>query len=420
MYISNSPFRTKKENPADEFSVGAKLLVRAGFVEKNFSGVYTYLPLGFRVLQKIAALIRKEMNAIGGQEILMPALTQKSVWDESHRWEVLSDIMYQVKDRQDRIFSLAPTHEDVLSAILAHHITGSEKFPICLYQIQDKFRDEPRAKSGLMRTREFLMKDLYSFHNSYEDFNRFYEVVKEAYVRIFKQCELKAYVTQASGGTFSKENSHEFMVESEAGEDKVLVCPMCGFAQNVEVAQGIRRGCSECNSDAMREIKAVEVGNIFKLGTKFSEAFHLTYLDAEGVRQPVVMGSYGIGLGRVMGTIADVSSDERGLVWPVLLAPYHVYLAPLYKGVEDTKIKGVAEKVCADLQASGVEVLYDDREKSPGEKFADADLLGIPLRIVISEKTFKDNSLEIKVRKTGEVKLVPIGGFLETVKSFLV
>ena len=415
MYVSKLSFRTKKESPSDEFSEGSKLLIRAGFIEKNFSGVYTYLPLGFRVFKKIAALIRREMDEVGGQEMLMPALTPKAVWDTTGRWEALSDIMYQLKDRQDKTLSLAPTHEEVLSAIVAHHLVGNNTLPFYLYQIQDKFRDEPRAKSGLIRTREFLMKDLYSFHTSQEDLNRFYEIMKESYARIFKECDFKAYITQASGGAFSKEHSHEFMVESNAGEDRVFVCEKCDFAQNVEVVQDeTNLECPSCAASLMKEIKAVEVGNIFKLGTKFSEAFGIHCSDEEGVRRPVVMGSYGIGLGRVMGTIAEVNSDEHGLVWPRSLAPYLVYVIPLVKKGDDAEvILNVSYKIYGDLQAQGLEVLYDDREKSAGEKFGDADILGIPYRMVISSKTLAEDCVEIKERKTGKIELVKFGKLKE-------
>ncbi|MDE1970323.1 MAG: hypothetical protein KGI50_01970 [Patescibacteria group bacterium] len=409
MYASQFVFKTKKEDPADEFSRGAKLLVRAGFVEKNFSGVYTYLPLGFRVLQNIAALLRKEMDQIGGQEMLMPALTPKAIWETSERWKILSDIMYTLKDRQDRTISLAPTHEDVISALLSRHLTSNDALPFYLYQIQDKFRDEPRAKSGLMRTREFFMKDLYSFHESAEDLARFYEIVKECYMHIFAACALNAYVTKASGGTFSNEHSHEFMVESSAGEDRVFVCDQCHFAENIEVrVEASTHECPECSRADLREIKAVEVGNIFKLGTKFSEAFGLYHHAQNGDNSPVVMGSYGIGLGRVMGTIADVNSDEYGLIWPMALAPFQVYLISLFKAGDNSSEGAVlAHTLYKDLQKAGLEVLCDDRDKSPGEKFGDADLLGIPYRVVISEKTLATQSVEVKDRAQGNITLIP-------------
>ena len=422
MYVSKLAFRTQKENPSDEFSRGAQLLVRAGFVEKNFSGVYTYLPSGLKVLRNVEALIRKEMDAIGGQEMLMPSLTPKTVWDTSGRWEVLGDILYKLKDGQDKTLSLAPTHEDVLSAIMVHHLSGNDRLPLYVYQIQNKFRDEPRAKSGLIRTREFLMKDLYSFHTSFDDLNRFYEIVKEAYVRIFKACGVKAYVTQASGGAFSKENSHEFMVESSAGEDRVFVCPECDFSKNVEVVEDeSKKECNMCRKGIMREIKAIEVGNIFKLGTKFSDAFGLYTTSKEGNKMPVVMGSYGIGLGRIMGTIAEVSSDDRGLIWPTILAPYQIYLVPLEKSGGDTgDVTETAQRVYKGLQASGFDILYDDREKSAGEKFGDADILGIPLRLVISEKTLKEDSVEVKERRTGKITMAPLSEVVNIVRRFLI
>lgn len=413
--------KTLRDNPKDEVSKNAILLERGGFVYKTMAGVYDYLPLGLRVLKKIEAIIREEMNAIGGQELFLSAFQPRERWEKTGRWESAKEVMYQLKDHSGRSLGLGFTHEEAVAEIATCSIFSYKDLPLYVYQIQTKFRDEPRAKSGLVRGREFLMKDLYSFHTDEKDLERFYEVAKKAYTKIFKRLGLHIYITEASGGSFTKQFSHEFQVLSDAGEDWLLYCKTCFYAQNKEISQ-LKDGdwCPECRKDSMKLGKSIEVGNIFKLGTKFSEAFQLFYLDEAGKKHPVVMGSYGIGPGRLMGTLVEVFHDDKGIVWPENVAPFDMHLIPISSKEPKTnaKIKKAAEKLYADLTKKGMEVLYDDREdKSTGQKFADADLLGIPNRVVVSEKTLAQKSAELKKRDSNSIKIISFGKILSLFKN---
>ncbi len=399
--------KTAKDFPKDEVAINAQYLIRANFVAKLMAGVYSFMPLGLRTLDKIMAIIREEMNALGSSEILMPALHPRSIWDATGRWETMKKVMYQFKDEGGHEFGLGPTHEEVV-AILAKGIIGSyADLPISTYQIQMKFRNEPRAKSGLIRGREFIMKDLYSFHADEQSLDEFYERSKKAYLNVFERCGLKAYVTEASGGDFTKNFSHEFMVETPAGEDEVLLCRLCGFAQNQEIAE-VKKGarCPKCESGVLEKVTAVEVGNIFKLGTKFSEGANLYFKDRTGAQKPVIMASYGIGVDRLMGTIVEVHHDENGIIWPEAVAPYQVHLLRLG---DEPELQKFAEAAYNQLTKSGVEVLYDDRGKiSAGEKFFDADLIGLPYRVVASGKTMVQEKVEVKKRDEKESKLMKV------------
>lgn len=392
-----------RESPKDEVAANAKLLERGGFVYKTMAGVYDYLPLGFRVLEKIRTIIREEMNAIGGEELLLTSLQPKERWERTGRWEELGkEPMYQFKDHSGREVGLASTHEEALAEIGLRSIQSYKDLPLYVYQIQNKFRDELRAKSGLIRGREFLMKDLYSFHRDEKDLNRFYAVVDGAYKKIFKRCGLDVYVAEASGGAFTKEFTHEYQVFSDAGEDVIFYCTKCRYAQNREIAS-MKEGdsCFKCGG-VVKSAKSIEVGNIFKLGAKYSNPLGLLYSDERGVKMPVIMGSYGIGLGRLMAAVAEAHHDDRGITWPEALAPFKVHLVSL-----GAKVKKHAEKLYKTLLAKGVDVLYDDRdEKSAGEKFADADLIGIPWRAIISEKTLEKNGVEVKKRDSQKNEVI--------------
>ena len=405
--------KTLRESPKDEVSVNAQLLERGGFVYKTMAGVYDYLPLGWRVLNKINQVIREEMNAIGGQELLLSAMQPRERWEKTGRWQTLGEeVMYQFKDRSDRELGLAPTHEEALAEIALRTISSYKDLPLYVYQIQTKFRSELRAKSGLMRGREFVMKDLYSFHTDKKDLDRYYQIVDQAYRQIFGRLGLEVYVTEASGGSFTKEYTHEYQVLSEAGEDIIFYCDRhiggCGYSQNKEVSQMQDGGqCPKCQKE-IKSGKSIEVGNIFKLGTKFSEAVGLNYTDREGQKHPVIMGSYGIGPGRVLGSIVEVSHDEKGIIWPEQVAPFKIHLLGL-KPRNDvaSEVKDQSEKLYEKLLANGIEVLYDDRDdKTPGEKFADADLLGIPWRAIISENTIKKKGIGLKKRNEDNEKII--------------
>ncbi len=394
--------KTRKESPADEVSKNAKLLIQAGFIDKLQAGVYTYLPLGLKVLKNIENIIRDEMTKAGGQELLMPSLHPKENWEKTGRWKTMDDL-YKVKDTSGKENALGPTHEEVVVPLAKQFISSYRDLPVAVFQIQNKFRMELRAKSGILRGREFLMKDLYSFHKDEEDLKRYYEVMKKAYKSIFERVGLgkMTYLTFASGGSFSK-YSHEFQTVTPSGEDTIYLCEKCGIGVNEEIIEE-QKICPKCGGKTFKKETSIEVGNIFELKTKFSQPFNLTFKNEEGKDELVLMGCYGIGLGRVMGAIVEVLSDEKGIVWPASVAPFQVHLLRL--GSEED-VKNHAEKFYQELQKNNIEVLYDDRDISAGEKFADADLVGIPVRAVISGKTLKAGKIELKERASGTVSMV--------------
>ena len=400
--------KTQKSAPKDEVSLNAQLLIRAGFVDKLIAGVYTLLPLGFRVFKKIEQLIREEMNAIGGQELFMPTLQSKDNWEVTGRYEEIDVLFRFISYYSKNEYVLGSTHEEIISPLAKKFVSSYKDLPLYLYHIQNKFRDEKRAKSGILRGREFMMKDLYSFNKSQEDLDEFYLKAKEAYIKIFTRCGIwdKTYYTYASGGSFAK-YSHEFQTLTVAGEDLVYICDKCRVAINREILEDQDNKCPECGSGNLREEKAVEVGNIFKLGTKFSKPFNLIFTTKEGKDKYVEMGSYGIGLQRLMGTIVEVSNDKKGIIWPEAIAPFKVHLLSLKQNEKTDEIYKI-------LTDAGIEVLYDDRtEASAGEKFADSDLIGIPYRVVVSEKTLKESSVEVKRRDSEEAKLIKIDKVVE-------
>jgi prolyl-tRNA synthetase len=409
--------KTLKEAPRDEKSINAQLLIRAGFIYKEMAGVYTFLPLGLRVLKNIENIIREEMNSIGGQEILMTVLQPKSLWQETDRWsKEIGKVMYKCKEA-GREVGLGPTHEEMLTDIIRRYIKSYPELPLYIYQIQTKFRKEPRPRSGLLRGREFAMKDLYSFHTSKEDFERYYARVKKSYLRIFKRCGLKAIITEASGAGFTKGYTHEFQVLSQGGEDTIIFCPKEHFSQNKEIAKlKAEDKCPICKRK-LKQGKSIEVGNIFPLKTKYSQAMKAFFVDKTGKERAIIMGCYGIGLSRVMGAIVEVHYDEKGIIWPEEVAPFKIHLIPIG---DEKSVKKVAENIYQNLQKQKIEVLYDDRaRKSAGEKLVEADLIGLPIRLVISERTLKQNCIELKKRSETKVKLVKIGkvvSFLKTTK----
>ena len=411
MFYSKLFGKTVKTDPKDEISVNAKLLIRAGFIRKELAGVYNFLPLGLRVLTKIANIVRDEMNKAGGQEILLSALQTKNNWQKTGRWNSF-DALFKVKSRYEVEYALGPTHEEVLVPLVKQLISSYKDLPLSLYQIQTKFRDEPRAKSGILRGGEFLMKDLYSFHQDEEDFEKYYEVMRKTYLEVFKRCSLEAIETKAGGGTFSQ-FSHEYQVISEAGEDEIVYCPGGDFSENVEITEVKEGKQCELGHGSLKKVKVIEVGNIFPLKTKFSEVFDLTYKDKNGKDQLVVMGCYGIGISRLMGTIVEVHHDDKGIIWPESVAPFMVHIVGL--DMDDKSVADRAEKVYKLLLAEGIETLIDDRQNlSAGEKFADCDLIGIPYRVVISKKT--GEKLEVKKRSEKETSFVSLDELIKMLK----
>lgn len=535
--------------PADADSANARFLVQAGFIEREAAGIYNYLPLGVRVLQKINAIIREEMNTIDGQEIFMPVLHPRERWLATGRDATWKSVLYRTKGHGDNEFILGPSHEEIVTPLVKKFVKSYKDLPMAVYQIQAKFRNEPRAKAGILRGREFGMKDMYSFHTDEADLDKYYERSKVAYARVYERMGLTAYMVEASGGAFSDKISHEFSVKTPVGEDTILICEGCKYAQNLEIAEafveapkgadekekpmeevaadreasidaGVKlhgipawkilktvvykmgsgligvciRGdldidnerlskflgeeirtanaqelkeaglavgfispvglnipfiadhsvkhvknfctgankpkrdllnanlgrdfqiktfshfcnvplrCPKCKKE-IKEEKAIEAGNIFKLGTKYSEAFNLTYTDEKGEEHLVVMGCYGIGTTRLVGTIVEASHDEKGIIWPKSVAPYAVHLLSLGN---DEKVNVATEEIYKNLLKDGVEVLFDDRNESAGKKLNDADLIGIPLRVLVSKKTLEKDGVEVKKRSEAKAEIIPI------------
>lgn len=407
--------KTKKTISSQEPSVNAQLLERAGFISKLMSGVYSYLPLGLKVLNNIENIVRQEMNALDAQEILMPGLQPKENWIQTERWDKV-DVLYKLKGSGDKELCLGPTHEEVVTPLVGQYIQSYKDLPQNVYQIQTKFRNEPRAKSGLLRGREFRMKDLYSFYSNEKDLDEYYDKVIKIYLKIFGRCGLGelTYLTFASGGIFSK-YSHEFQTITPYGEDIIFLCNNCKVAINKEIISE-QNSCPVCSNDKLIENKSIEVGNIFKLKTRFTEAFKLSYTDNEGKQQPILMGCYGLGTSRLMGSIVEILHDDKGIIWPKEIAPYQVHLISLSK--DETDLQKTNE-IYKDLIKNKIEVLFDDRVGiQAGQKFADSDLIGIPLRIVVSSKTLALNSVEFKERNKTENYLVEIQDLINKCKDF--
>ena len=401
--------KTLKQTPTGADSLNLQFLTRAGFIHQEMAGVYTYLLLGWRVLDKISDIVREEMNAIGGQEVIMPVLQPADSWKKTGRYTSM-DVLFKLKGASEADLILGPTHEEIVYPLVAENIESYKDLPIYLYQIQVKFRNEPRAKAGLLRGREFLMKDLYSFHVSDEDRDNYYEKVRKAYLEIFKKIGLPVIETKAGGGTFSS-ISQEFQVLTPSGEDTVFICKDCSYAINRELVDS--KKCPECGG-SLEEKKAIEVGNIFPLKRAFAEVFNLSFTAADGQKTIVSAGCYGLGISRTMGAIVEVFYDEKGIIWPESVAPYMVHIVGL--DMDDKKVNEKAENIYKLLQAENVEVLFDDRvEVSAGAKFADADLIGIPYRVVISKKT--TDKLEVKKRNEKETRFLTLEELIKMLKD---
>ncbi|HVE80704.1 MAG TPA: aminoacyl--tRNA ligase-related protein [Candidatus Dormibacteraeota bacterium] len=414
MKLSQTFGRTLKIASGESESANYQLLVRGGFIQQVGAGVYTYLPLGLKVLNKIADLVRSDMDKLGASEILMPVLHPKNLWQKTGRWDKF-DALYRLKDNGGREMALGPTHEETVTPLAQAYLNSYKDLPAAVYQIQTKFRDEPRAKGGLLRGREFLMKDLYSFHADSKDLDNYYELVKKAYQTAFHNLGLAVRVVESTGGAFSK-YSHEFQVFHQSGEDTVLYCEDCDFAQNNEIAK-VKAGdaCPECKKkEAIKQTNAIEVGNTFKLGDRFSRDFGFSYTDQNGKQHHPVMGCYGIGISRAMGAIVEVYNDEKGILWPRNVAPADIHLICLG---DDQKVKAAADKLYQDLQDNGNDVIYDDRLESAGIKFTDADLIGCPVRLTVSPKTLEHESAELKFRNIDKAKLIPLAEASEPLKQ---
>jgi len=399
--------KTKREAPKEAESINHKLLVRGGFIDQLMAGSWTLLPLGFRVVNKINQIIREEMNVIGAQEMLMPLLHPRSIWGETGRWGSAKDnplgaqeVMYQFKDIRGKEYALSFTHEEIVMDLLRKNIKSYQDLPVYVYHFSTKFRNEPRARSGILRGREFMMKDLYSAHVSEKDMMEYYEKVKVAYAKIFKRLGFNFRVTEASGGVFTTNRTHEFQVLCDTGEDTIFYCDKCDWGENKEIFQGKEKEvCPKCKKGKIVKAKSIEVGNIFPLGTWYAERMRVYYTDKNGMKKPVWFGSYGIGPTRVMGALVEVSHDEKGIIWYPQVAPFGVHLVELPGGK--------AKEVYVKLTGEGIEVLWDDREVGAGEKFADADLIGIPVRLIVSDKS--GDKIEWKKRESEKIELLSLG-----------
>ena len=410
MRVSNIFTKTSKPAPADEVARNAQLLIRAGFVYKEMAGVYAYLPLGLRVVEKIKQIVREEMNAIDSNELIMTGLQRKDVWEKTGRWnDEVVDIWFKTKLKDDTELGLGWSHEEPIVEMMKQYVQSYKDLPVSLYQFQTKLRNELRAKSGIMRGREFVMKDMYSFHATKEDLDAYYEKAIEAYKRAYDRLGIgdDTYVTFASGGAFTK-FSHEFQTICEAGEDIIYLHREKNIAINEEV---IDDAVAELgiNRDELEQVKTAETGNIFNFGTQKTDEMGLYYTGEDGREHSLYIGSYGIGITRAMGVIAEKLSDDKGLVWPESIAPYKVYLVSI--GDQGT---AEADALYEELTAKGVEVLYDDRDARPGAKFADAELMGIPYRLTVSDRLIAEGKFELTARASGETTLLTRSELIDT------
>lgn len=408
--------KTKKDLGQKKYdSISHQFLTQAGFIDQVGSGIYSLLTLGKIALSKIEMIIRDEMVSIDALEIQMPILHPRSYWERTNRWKEV-DVLFKTKSRFGQDYGLAPTHEEIVVPLVKKWVNSYRDLPIYLYHITQKFRDEPRPKSGILRGREFGMKDLYSFHADKKDFEKYYQRVIKTYLKIFKRCGLdKIKITEASGGSFTKKYSHEFNVLTPAGEINLIYCQKCSFTQNKEIFRNQKLSiCPKCKKERLNEEKAIEVGNIFDLGTRFSQSFDLKYADKNGQFQYCYMGCYGIGTTRLLGTIVEINHDNNGIIWPNEVTPFKIYLVGL--DLKNESIKKRADDLYHSLKKENIAVLYDDRTGvSAGEKLNNADLLGFPFRLVISKKTGK--MIELKERKNNKTSCYHLGQLINRLKK---
>lgn len=390
--------KTLREAPKDAVTANHQLLVQAGFIDQLMAGSWTLMPLGFRVAQKIMQIIREEMNAVGGQEMLMPLLHPKDIWNKTGRWDSAAEVMYKLKDTREREFVLSFTHEEVFMDLVSKHLTSYKELPLVLYHFSTKFRNEMRATAGILRGREFLMKDMYSFHDSAEDLQRYYDLVKQAYLKTYKRLGFDAKLVEAAGGVFTDNLTHEFQVLTESGEDTIFYCDSCDWAQNKEIfnlSEGEK--CPKCGSGKIVAGKSIEVGNIFPFGDKkYAEMLGGTFTDKDGTKKLLHFGSYGIGITRAIGAAVETHHDDKGIIWPASIAPFQVHLVSLKEPL--------GSSIYDLLSKAHIDVLYDDTDRGAGQKFADADLIGIPVRLVVSDKT--GDKIEWKNRGSDKTELL--------------
>lgn len=422
MLWSESLIPTLKEAPAEAEAISHQLMLRAGLIRKLSSGVYSYLPLGWKTLSKIEQIIREEMNAAGAQELLLPALQPAKLWKESGRYKEIGKVMISFRDRREKEMVLGPTHEEVITEIARAYFKSYRQLPQILYQIQTKFRDEPRPRFGVLRSCEFIMKDAYSFDRDIGGLNKNYQKMYDAYHRIFGRCGLDFLAVEADPGIMGGDISHEFMVPAKGGEDTVAKCKRCSWAtSNITEQLKKTKTCPKCDEELEFQ-PAIEVGHVFKLKTKYSDVLGAKFLDEDGKERPLIMGCYGIGVNRIMAAAIEQSHDKDGIIWPQGISPYQVLILPL--NIQDKKSKKAAFEIYHDFKKHNLDVLLDERDERAGIKLKDADLIGIPLQIIIGEKKIEQGKLEIKIRKTGKITTVKkedvLNQFLTLTREFKV
>ncbi len=388
---------TLKEAPQEAETISHQLMLRSGLVRMLMAGVYSYLPVGLKVLNNIERIIREEMNACGANEVLLPALQPKELWQKTGRDKDIGEVMIRFVDRRGRNICLGPTHEEVITDLLRAYVSSYKQLPVLLYQIQTKFRDEMRPRFGLIRCCEFIMKDAYSFDKDEEGLDKNYQAMHKAYQNIFSRMGLKYLSVSADSGVMGGKVSHEFMIPAQSGEDIVWLCPKC--SHTISYKEEMASCCVKCNTP-QKKTNTIEVGHIFKLGTKYTEILEAKFLDAQGKNHPIIMGCYGIGVSRLIPTIIEQNHDAQGIIWPAQVSPYAVEILVL--DTADVNMSKMADDLYKSLEKEGIEVLLDDRDERAGVKFKDADLLGCTVQVIVGKEAIKNNAFEIKVRRTGE------------------
>jgi prolyl-tRNA synthetase len=411
MKASNFYISTLKEAPAEAELISHQLMIRAGLVKRLGAGLYSWMPMGLRVLKKIEAIIREEMNKAGAIELLMPAIQPSDLWKETGRWDVFGPQMLKINDRHDRSFCFGPTHEEVITDIVRNEINSYKQLPINFYQIQTKFRDEIRPRFGVMRAREFLMKDSYSFHSNADSLKDTYEKMYKTYTAIFDRIGLKFRAVQADNGAIGGDGSHEFHVLAESGEDEIVYDEASDFAANIEVAKNLP------DKDKLKTCRGIEVGHIFQLGTKYSEAMKAEFIDEQGQSKPMMMGCYGIGVSRIVAAAIEQQNDEKGIIFPSSISPFEIILTPIGYDKSDLVNKSTND-IYSHLIENGIDVLLDDRGFRPGVMFSESELLGIPHRITISEKTLAEDKLEYKHRASPESEYIALNSIIKKLQEY--
>ena len=412
MKLSNYPLRTLKDAPSDAELISHQLMLRSGLIKKLASGIFTWMPFGLKVLRKIEQTVRNEMDESGALEVLMPTIQPSELWQETQRWDDYGNLLLQIHDRHDRLFCYGPTHEEVITDILRKSIKSYKQLPANFYQIQTKFRDEIRPRFGVMRAREFLMKDAYSFHLNQESLEEEYEKMSQTYESIFRKLELNFRKVKATSGEIGGSISHEFHVIAESGEDEIAFCDGENFAANVETLDGKNAP----NGGELTYARGIEVGHIFQLGDKYSQSMKLEVLDSNGKNVNPYMGCYGIGISRIVAAAIEQNHDDKGIIWPKAISPFAISIIVL-NDKNDSTVMDHAIKIYQELRADGIEVMIDDRDERAGVKFADADLMGIPTNVIVGKRGIEQNKLEITSRRTGETKEVKINEIVSHLKG---